>query len=66
MLIFGGLYGFRRHLMALYLTNNGQSVNIALTAFGDVRAKLNDLLPLLFFHVRVFVHVSASCGFCLG
>ena len=62
MLIFGGLHRFRGDHVPFHLSDNGEGVDASLAGFRDVRAKLHDLLPLLFFHFRVFVfaHIVTS------
>ena len=62
MLIFGGFHRFRGDHVPLHLTDDGEGVDASLAGFRNVRAKLHDLLPLLFFHFRVFVfaHIVTS------
>ena len=57
VLILGGLHRLRGHLMALHLADDGQGVDVSLAGAGHVRAQLHNLLPLLFFHIRVFVRI---------
>ena len=63
MLIFGGLHRLGGHLVSLHLADDGQGIDVATAAPGDIGAQLHNLLPLLFFHVRVLTHADASFSF---
>jgi hypothetical protein len=53
VLIFGGFAGFWGDLMSLDLADYGQGIDVTLAAFSNVRTELNDLLPVLLFHIRI-------------
>ena len=56
VLVFRGLDRLRSHLMALYLTDDGEGINAPLTAFGEIGAQFHNLVLLLLFHVCTFAH----------
>ena len=60
MLIFGGLAVFRQNLVAFHLADDGQGVNISLTAPCDIGAKLYDLFPILLFDIRIILLVHGT------
>ena len=63
MFVLCGFYILRKYLMPLHLSDNGQGIDTSLAVAGNVRAQIDQLLPVFFSHfciVMVF-HNHTSC-----